>query len=203
LKLRTALTAGALALCFTTSALADITVLAGESPGPLDPVALTDGPLDFFVSGVVGPNDTDVSFAGAENLVVQGQRIEAATGTLNFLLFNLADPAIAFTRAAFNLNAAADGPVSIFAYDQFGNQFGGTFNVSGAGNNVFDIAATNGQTIQSVVIQSVAALDDVRNIRLGGIFALIPEPASWALMIIGFGGVGAAVRTRRKLLADT
>jgi hypothetical protein len=26
----------------------------------------------------------------------------------------------------------------------------------------------------------------------------IPEPATWALMIVGMGGVGAALRTRRR-----
>jgi hypothetical protein len=30
-----------------------------------------------------------------------------------------------------------------------------------------------------------------------GAFALVPEPASWALMILGFGGVGGVVRRRR------
>jgi hypothetical protein len=29
----------------------------------------------------------------------------------------------------------------------------------------------------------------------------VPEPASWALMIMGFGGIGAAMRSRRQLLA--
>ena len=29
--------------------------------------------------------------------------------------------------------------------------------------------------------------------------AAVPEPAAWALMIMGFGGVGAMVRARRRL----
>jgi hypothetical protein len=29
----------------------------------------------------------------------------------------------------------------------------------------------------------------------------VPEPASWALMLVGFGGLGAAVRSRRKTAA--
>jgi hypothetical protein len=31
--------------------------------------------------------------------------------------------------------------------------------------------------------------------------ATVPEPASWALMILGFGGIGAALRTRRLRVA--
>ena len=27
----------------------------------------------------------------------------------------------------------------------------------------------------------------------------VPEPASWALMLVGFGGLGYALRSRRKL----
>jgi hypothetical protein len=29
----------------------------------------------------------------------------------------------------------------------------------------------------------------------------IPEPGTWALMILGFGGVGAMLRNRRRLFA--
>lgn len=36
------------------------------------------------------------------------------------------------------------------------------------------------------------ALDDIR------LSAAVPEPASWALMIVGFGGIGAALRGRRR-----
>jgi len=31
--------------------------------------------------------------------------------------------------------------------------------------------------------------------------AAVPEPASWALMIAGFGGLGAATRSNRKRVA--
>lgn len=36
---------------------------------------------------------------------------------------------------------------------------------------------------------------------LAGAFVAVPEPASWALMIMGFFGMGAALRTRRRAAA--
>ena len=32
--------------------------------------------------------------------------------------------------------------------------------------------------------------------------AAVPEPVTWALMLAGFGGLGAAVRARRKIAAS-
>jgi hypothetical protein len=34
-------------------------------------------------------------------------------------------------------------------------------------------------------------------------FVGVPEPASWALMIMGFGGLGAVVRTRKRASSAT
>jgi hypothetical protein len=199
MRLRSTLAAGALALLVSTPAAADITVLTGQAAGPLDPVVLDAGALDFIIDGLVGAAATPVTFTGAENLTVQGQRIEASTGTLNFLLFTLTDPSQAFTLAEFNLNAAANGFSQVLAYDQFGNEFGGSFAVNAAGNNFFNVTATAGQIIQSIVIVSTAALDDVRQIRLGGVVTVVPEPTSWAMMILGLGGVGGVLRKRRSL----
>jgi hypothetical protein len=39
------------------------------------------------------------------------------------------------------------------------------------------------------------------NVGLAVVGGSVPEPASWALMILGFGGAGAALRRRRTLLA--
>lgn len=202
MRLRLWFVAGALSLALGAPAFADITVLEGNSPGPLDPVQLEGGILDFFVNGVVGADNTQVSFTGSENLVAQGQAITAETGTFNFLFFNLAEPGATFTNAEFNLTAAASGPVSIFAYDQFGDGFGGVFALNEVGSNWFNVVATNNQIIRSIVLMSTAPLIDVANVRLGGIDAgLVPEPATWAMMIAGFGGVGASMRARRRMVA--
>ena len=51
-----------------------------------------------------------------------------------------------------------------------------------------DISDNNGNGINIVVYAGNAA-----PVLLGG----VPEPASWALMMIGFGGLGALLRRRR------
>lgn len=201
MRLRTILTAGALALSLATPALADISVLEGPAIGDLETVTFEDGISGFLLAGLVEPGAADVTFNGAESLIVDTQRIEAVAGTFNFLLFTLADAGLAFTLAEFNLNAAANGTISIFAYDQFGTAFGGDFALLGAGSNIFSVAATNGQFIQSIVVMSTADLDDVGDIRLGGISAIVPEPAAWGMMILGFAGTGAAIRQRRRIAA--
>lgn len=42
-------------------------------------------------------------------------------------------------------------------------------------------------------------VDDVRLEQVGGAGAAVPEPATWALMLLGFASAGVAVRRRRAL----
>ncbi len=35
----------------------------------------------------------------------------------------------------------------------------------------------------------------------GQVYTYVPEPAAWALMLVGFAGLGAAVRSRRRAMA--
>jgi hypothetical protein len=61
-------------------------------------------------------------------------------------------------------------------------------------NGLFRVYATAGETFSSVTFASSQNSFEVDNLAVGG----VPEPASWALMILGFGGAGAALRTRRR-----
>jgi hypothetical protein len=40
-------------------------------------------------------------------------------------------------------------------------------------------------------------------VTLSGGAGSVPEPAAWALMVLGFGGLGAAMRSRRRIAAPT
>lgn len=88
--------------------------------------------------------------------------------------------------------------------DAHGNVFDTvTYSTIGAGSNGdqlasntnrrVDIAST--QAIYGLQFRSTSAAFEVDNIAFSG---AVPEPASWALMLGGFGMIGGALRSRRK-----
>jgi hypothetical protein len=78
--------------------------------------------------------------------------------------------------------------------------------VSGAANGNQTAANTNGlftfqfsSPITGVILSSSQNSLEIADIYAG---AAVPEPATWAVMLVGFGGIGAAIRrSRRKQLA--
>lgn len=61
------------------------------------------------------------------------------------------------------------------------------------------IGFTSTAPITSVTIDSPGGYDfDLISVSA---IPTVPEPAMWALMLVGFGGVGAAMRTRRRAVA--
>jgi hypothetical protein len=61
-------------------------------------------------------------------------------------------------------------------------------------NGLFRVTGTEGERFTSVTFASSQNSFEVDNLAVGG----VPEPASWALMILGFGGAGAALRGQRR-----
>ena len=61
-------------------------------------------------------------------------------------------------------------------------------------NGLFRVTATDGERFNSVTFSSSQNSFEVDNLAVGG----VPEPASWALMILGFGGAGAVLRGQRR-----
>ena len=87
----------------------------------------------------------------------------------------------------------------ITVLDGGGLVWGGAFDLGGSGSNFFTAVAINNQLITQFTIQALGntVIEDVAQIRLGGVSA-IPEPATWLMMILGFGMVGAGLRTMRR-----
>ncbi len=78
----------------------------------------------------------------------------------------------------------------------------GTFNVNGTNDGFLGNGETHGVLKFSGTFSSISFTDSQENwhgFTVGT--AAVPEPASWALMIAGFGLVGASMRRRRMVAA--
>ncbi|TCJ32191.1 PEP-CTERM sorting domain-containing protein [Parafrankia sp. BMG5.11] len=71
----------------------------------------------------------------------------------------------------------------------------------GGGSNFFGFQGIDGQSIASASLTfNGTGIGDVRQIRLDEVSAgpgAVPEPATWAMMLFGFGAVGFGMRRRR------
>jgi hypothetical protein len=220
-KLAAACAAMALAGAAVTLAAgpANATVIIGTGAGTLQPdenVLFNNNPPNgLTVTGVTNQSATGVSITGGETLVGNGgqARVQSLDGLINTaftyngvanqeLGFDLSDPAKAFTSAEFRIfvGGGTATQATLTFVDTAGQQFQSTFAIPS--NGFFNAQATNGEQINFFSVGTNGSFEDARQIRIGGIGAigaLVPEPASWALMIMGVGGIGASLRRRRAL----
>ncbi|HEU4934618.1 MAG TPA: PEP-CTERM sorting domain-containing protein [Pyrinomonadaceae bacterium] len=188
------------------TAKADIVVVTGVNNQGTDNVLLNPATNVLTVTGTVGQNNLLVNFtstsgSGLLNANPSGQAtVSGGTGNdpLNQLTFSLANNGT-FTRAVFNINAAVNGTVTltVTGINITGGTFVDTFQVDANGQNFFTVTAINGQLIQTISLNGVA-MEDVRQVRLGGgeIQQTIPEPAS--MFLLGTGLLGAAAGFRKR-----
>ena len=109
-----------------------------------------------------------------------------------------------FTNLEFNLFGAANGGIAFFeAIDDGGQLF--NFNTAGYtlgnGSNFFGFQGIDGQSIASFSIRiAPGSIQDVRQIRLDEVpgVGAVPEPGTWAMMLLGFGAIGVGMRRRRR-----
>ena len=192
-------------------ATASITIFA--SPGAIQPrenvLFQSDDPMGSLAFGITNQTRTGISFLGTEPLLTpsSGQaRVEAADMGLDSLDFFVTAPGNGFRAVEFNIfgTRGTATAVSLSFLDQFNNVFTGNYAI-GNGENFFSALATDAQLITRVQIRLNGDVQDIRQFRVDGIanVGIVPEPASWALMITGFGLVGVACRRRRGSVATS
>ena len=213
--LKTALTGAAVAIAATlaASAAGAVTIVNGSFEIGNDPgsfTTLANGDSTSIFGWTVG--GLGVDYIGSYWQAADGQRsIDLSgnnKGSISQLLTGLnigttyrVDFSLAGNPdggAATKVAVASDGgsQTGVFAFSQPGN----TKSDMGWTRNTFQFVATDttaNLTFSSTLFDAYGpALDDV---SISG--GAVPEPATWAMMLVGFGGMGAMLRRRRAVLS--
>jgi hypothetical protein len=198
----------AAALSFASAAQADIVVNTQVLNDGTDNVLLNTATNVSTVTGTVGPNNLVVEFTSTGGLLSapsNGQaRVTGGTGNNPFtqLGFEFANGET-FTRSVFNINAGHDGQVVIHVegIGIDGGFFQNNYTVDANGENFFTVTSINGQLMTEISLTAIngANFEDLRQIRIGGFanVGAVPEPTTWAMMLLGFAGVGFLAYRRR------
>jgi len=77
------------------------------------------------------------------------------------------------------------------------------FTVTGGAGSHLDVAAITGKDFAGADLRECSNADCTTVLATGPVGATpgVPEPATWGMMILGFGGVGALMRRRRPVMA--
>jgi PEP-CTERM motif len=179
-----------------------------SGPTTIDVTFSTSGEAVNFVQLGTGTNyfteDSPAPFTGGivDNAPPAAEMISLSAGGTKTITFSQAitDPYIAFVSWNGNL-ASFTQPFEKIS-EGCGYWGCGTFSL-GAGNSFVGSGEVHGILRFVGTFDSVTFTDSTENwhgltIGIGGV-AAVPEPASWAMLIAGFGLTGAAMRRRRTL----
>lgn len=196
------LAVGALLIGTSIPASAAVTICLGGgcAAQPGSNVLLNTGETGTTVTGTLNNMAGTVSLTSTESLSLPANgaaRVSATDGILNNpLTFTFNDGLI--SALEFNINALTNGDVFFtFAGGDSDGQVTTLYDLGKNGENFFN--AFNG-TFKSVTMTFAngATVDDVRQFRIGAApTAAVPEPATWAMMLLGFGAIGFGMRRRR------
>lgn len=168
-----------------------------SASGSLGTVDLPGGATGLLIQGTADGGAL-LNFTGSESLISpsNGQaRIEGVDGAFQTLDIRFALGYL-FDRIVFNLNASADGSVTVQAINQ-ANVIAATqvLALTGAGENFINVDANAGDLIRAVIITTTVGLEDIRQVRVGGIDTgtgsnAVPEPSTFAMVGAGLLGLG-------------
>jgi hypothetical protein len=203
----------ALAVCAgasSFSAEAGIQILTGSNvANTTEELKFTNNPPNgLTVQGITDPGTALVNFTGLETLVGNGGQasLTGLDGAFSQVSWILNTPNTGYTDLEFRIDFpnATGGPpdfgtITITILNQSGATFVLTNPLASNGLNAFQAQATGGDLITQVTL-SGTQWTGIQQVRLGGIeqISAVPELSTWAMMLIGFAGVGFIAYRRAK-----
>lgn len=197
---------GALSLGLASAAGATITITTDQQDEQGDNILF--GPTIGATEGTSVFGETQdgfgITFSSTQLLMADGGQatIAAQTGDLTNLMISPTDAA-GFEFIEFNLSNAGNGGtatgVTITGTDQNGTEFSQFFASLTGGANMFLAISDESQYITNLTITATGGgFSQVSQVRVGDAVAAVPEPATWGMMLMGFGAAGYAMRRRRR-----
>ncbi|WP_068876104.1 MULTISPECIES: PEP-CTERM sorting domain-containing protein [unclassified Phenylobacterium] len=184
--------------CSASGTLCAISQAYGDQAGvdvSYDTVSVATGEATssaFYWSGKYGDLDK-VLYAGADARNAYGEVVLRAANGYKLSLLD-------FDYAGFG--GARNAPFKIL--DLAGNvltSFTGSTTAGGHESASINTAYLDGVVLRWGPDSYNVALDNIRFDLQAPAVSAAPEPAGWALMLAGFGGMGAMLRARRRSLA--
>jgi len=192
------------ATALTSASAASAVEFVGSTTGCLQVVP---GPACTLgtSSNIGGSTGLVYTSGGFDQFTAADTGYAAIGGTDTLGTFTLGANPMNYTNDLFKLLVTFTAPAGVSG--------GGTFNanligsVTGANNGGVTITFTNPTQIFHSSIGDFTL--GVNNVSISGtsgtpvpitgyLLAAVPEPATWAMMLVGFGGIGLAMRRRRR-----
>jgi hypothetical protein len=199
MRLPTALLAATVLACASAPAMAAPTYYTDFSGFSAAAGVLTTNNLDGAPAGLDW-GDFDFGVAGASGTVTTaaystGNSAQGAGDDATFI-FTFDAPVFAFGIDIFDLGTSGASSLFILVDGVEHTLFS---SVTGANGNLRFGGVTDASGMTNISIYSTNQYDviELDNVSYRG--GAVPEPATWAMMLVGFGGLGAALRRRRAL----
>jgi hypothetical protein len=189
------------AVSIASPASADIVATSGVLALGAENVTFADQAAGLSVFGSAGGLANNVIVRGTTPLPVDlvlatGGEVQGSGADLTTATIAMTDGSL-FTALVLDVDAVANGTIRFDVTEADNSLFQGTFSVTGSGQNLFTIFAINGQSMKDVTVTGLSGttFSAIQNVRIGPVTG-VPEPATWAMMLIGFAGIGLATRRR-------
>jgi hypothetical protein len=147
------------------------------------------------LDGVVNIDGSAVTFSSSDTLTMTG----SGEATVYPLSGFISDLDVVFAKAWDSVTFAFTGDAGTFSMLVNGtslfDQSNCTICTIGKGENKFTL---DGGNITNLAFTFDPGVDTAKQFRVEGLTSAVPEPATWALFLLAFAGIGGVMRTRRR-----